>query len=151
MALQKEDYNEEGEEAHPRAVQHPTRGTNESWKRKVGAVGPVGLMIESILRTGSKISDDFVIHQPREQDVDILNVPFQYLTDLINCIGQRARTIADRSMKRTKLALIEIDVEATKRDTKLTEEDEAYLTTAMRTSPRLTIPRTCSATIAVNR
>ena len=106
-------------QSYPKAVQHPTRGTNEGWKKKVGAVGPIGLMIESILRTGSKISDDFIIHQPKEQNIDILNVPFQFLTDLINGIGQRARTIADRRTKRTKLALMEIDVEATKRDKKL--------------------------------
>ena len=49
---------------YPHPIQHPTRGTNDTWKKQVGATGPIGLIIQSVLRTGAKASKDFVICKP---------------------------------------------------------------------------------------
>ena len=35
-------------------------------------MGPIELVIESILKPGAKVSDDFVIYQANEQHVDVL-------------------------------------------------------------------------------
>ena len=64
-----------------------------------------------------------------EQDVSVTEVPFQYLKDLVGGLGRRARTEADRGLKYSKIALKEIDYDATKRSKKLTKEEEGFLIT----------------------
>ena len=103
-------------------MQHPSRGTSDSWKKQVDAKGPIGLLIQSVLRAGAKITNDFTIRKPMEQDISIPEVPFQYLKDLVGGIGRRARTEADRGLKYSKLALTEIDHDATKRSNQLSRE-----------------------------
>ena len=56
-------------------------------------------------------------------------MPFQYLKELVTEIGRRARTEAGRSLKYSKLALKEIDYEASKRSGKLTSEEDGILKT----------------------
>ena len=105
-----EDTPSEGtENAHKysKPLQHPSRGTNDTWKRQVDAKGPIGLMIQSVLRAGAEISKDFVICKPKEQDVNIPKVPYQYIKGLVGRFGRRARTEADRGLKYPKLALEE--------------------------------------------
>ena len=95
--------------------QHPSRGTGDTWKRQVDAKGPIGLLIQSMLRTVAKLTKDFTICKDMEQDVSITEVPFQYLKDLVGGLGRRARTETDRGLKYSKIALREIDYDATKR------------------------------------
>ena len=97
------------------ALQHPSSGINDSWTKQVKAKWPIGLLIQSALRTGSKLAKDFTICKPKEQGVNLPCVPFQYLKELVTEIGRRARTEAGRSLKYAKLALKEIDYEASKR------------------------------------
>ena len=127
-----EDKDGEGSrDAHTycKPIQHPSSGTNDTWKKQVCAKGPIGLLIQSVLRTGAKITKDFIICKPKEQDINIPKVPFQYIKDLVGGAGRRARTEADRSLKYSKTALKEIDYDITKRSTKLSKEDEGFLLT----------------------
>ena len=64
-------------------LQHPSSGTNDTWKKPVGAKGPVGLLIRSVFRTGAKSPKDFTICKPKEQGVSLPSVPFQYLKELV--------------------------------------------------------------------
>ena len=75
------------------------------------------------------MTKDFIICKPKEQQVSLINVPFQYLKDLVLGIGRRARTESGRGPKYSKLALKEIDCDATKRSEKLSEEEEGILKT----------------------
>ena len=95
----------------------------------MGVKGPLGLLAQSLLRVGAKLSRDFTICEPKEQGVSLPNVHFQYRKDLVTGIGRRARTEADRSMKYSKHALTEIDCDATIRSDKLSSEDEGFLKT----------------------
>ena len=110
-------------------MQHPSSGINDSWKKQVKAQGPIGLLIQSVLRTGSKLVKDFTICKPKEQGVSLSCVPFQYLKELVIEIGRRARTEAGRSLKCAKLALKGIDYKPSKRSAKLTSEEEGILKT----------------------
>ena len=111
------------------ALQHPSNGLNDSWKKQVKAKGPIGLLIQSVLRTGAKLTKDFTICKTKEQGVSLTSVPFQYLKELVTDVGRRAKTEAGRSLKYAKLALKEIDNDATKRSGKLTSEEDGILKT----------------------
>ena len=119
----------EKEKEYEVPMQHPSSGTNDSWKKQIKAKGPIGLLIQSIFRTGAKVTKDFIICKPKEQAVSIPSVPFQYLKELVTGIGRRARTEAGRGMKYSKIALKEIDCDATKRSGKLSSEEEGILKT----------------------
>ena len=93
------------------------------------AKGPIGLLTQSVLRTGAKLTKDFTICKPKEQEVSLTGVPFQYLKELVTELGRRARTEAGRSLKYAKLALKEIDYVASKRSGKLTSEEDGILKT----------------------
>ena len=111
------------------ALQHPSSGLNDSWKKQVKAKGPIGLLIQSVLRTGAKLTKDFTICKPIEQEVSLTGVRFQYLKELVTELGRGARTEAGRSLKYAKLALKEIDYVASKRSGKLTSEEDGILKT----------------------
>ena len=66
---------------------------------------------------------------PKEQRISLPEVPYQYIKDLVGAMGRRARTHADRSTKYYKLALKEIDYDATRRAKDLCNEDEGFLKT----------------------
>jgi hypothetical protein len=87
------------------------------------------LLVESVVRCGKKIDEDFCLIQTKEQDVNLLKVPFQYLGPLASEMAQRGRTKSDWSTKPTKFALREIDTDASKRDPKLEKEELGILLT----------------------
>ena len=80
-------------------------------------------------RAGGKLTANFVICQANEANLDIANIPYQYLKQLVGDLGRRSRTSTERGTKPTKLGLPEIDVGATKRCSKLTAEDVGHLKT----------------------
>ena len=110
-------------------MKHPASGTNDAWKKQIGAKGPIGFLIQSVFRAGAKLSKDFDICKPKEQRISLPDVPYQYIKDLVGAMGRRARTQADRSTKYSKLALKEIDYDATRRAKDLCKEDEGFLKT----------------------
>ena len=108
---------------------HQSSDTSDTWKHQMKAKGPIGFLLQSIFRAGAKMTKDFIICKPKEQTVSLINVPFQYLKDLVIGIGRRAMTQAGRGANHFKLALKEIDCDATKRSEKLSEEEEGILKT----------------------
>ena len=80
-------------------MQHPFSCLNDSWEKQVNAKGPVGLLIQSVLRTGAKLTKDFTICKPKEQEVSLTGVPCQYLKELVTELGRRASAEAGRSLK----------------------------------------------------
>ena len=56
----------EGEQNYPDAVAHPSRHHSSRWKAGMPAKGPVGLLIQSIMRAGMQVSDQLVVWQKKE-------------------------------------------------------------------------------------
>ena len=81
------------------------------------------------MRTGAKLTKDFTICKPKEQEISLTSVLFQYLKELGTDVGRRARTEAGCSLKCAKLVLKGIDNDASKRSGKLTSEEDGILTT----------------------
>ena len=63
-------------------------------EKQVKAKGPIGLLIQSVLRIGATLTKDFTICKPKEQEISLTSVPFQYLEELVTDVGRRARTEA---------------------------------------------------------
>ena len=74
----------EDTEDYPYPQQHPSRGTNDGWKQQIKAHGPIGLLIGSAIRCGAKINHLFIMLQPKEQDIDLINIPCQFLGNMIS-------------------------------------------------------------------
>jgi hypothetical protein len=84
------------------------------------------------MRCGATIDDNFCIRQRNEQQVDIVNVPYQYLGCLVSEVAQRARTLASwysRLNHPTHAGLREIDKLGSKRASSLSKEDSGMLQT----------------------
>ncbi len=71
-------------DCYPDVQPHPSKGGSDAWKKDVQSYGPVGLLIQSVMRCGATIDDNFCIRQRHEQQVDIVNVPYQYLGMLVS-------------------------------------------------------------------
>ena len=93
---------------------HPTKGRPDETIQIVQAIGPTGYFIAALVRLGMMIDSDFKIWQRHEPPIDLLHVPYHWIKPLISEAANRARTRADWSMKDIKVALREIDVDATK-------------------------------------
>ena len=68
---------------YPDSVPHPSKASSVEWKRAIPAKGPIGLLVQSIRRTGLKIDNHSVVWQCKEQPVDLVHVPYQYLAKLV--------------------------------------------------------------------
>ena len=60
-------------------MKHPASGTNDAWKKQIGAKGPIGFLIQSVFRAGATLSRDFDICKPKEQRISLPDVPYQYI------------------------------------------------------------------------
>ena len=68
----------EGPVSYPPPQPHPsTKGHSEDWDKELDAVGPVGLLIESILWCGMVIDKNLNVWQKQEEPVNILYTPYQ--------------------------------------------------------------------------
>lgn len=109
---------------------HPSKASSAGWKKAIPAKEPVGLLIQSVRRTGLTIDKQNLVWQCKEQPVDLAHVPYQYLAKLVVQIGVRARNAAAKNTKAFKMALKEVDAVATRAASrKLSMEDKALLQT----------------------
>lgn len=96
----------------------------------MSAKGPVWLFIQSVLRAGMQVSDNLVLWQRKEQPLDLLQTPYQYLGKLVMQSVVRSRTAASCGTGYFKVALKEIYMVVTSKAFKgLPDEDVAMLRT----------------------
>ena len=95
------------------------------------AMGPIGLLIESIIWHGLKIDQHFCLWQDHEEPVSLLDTPYQSLQPQLSQMAARARTDAAYSNRKLwNAGLREIDAQATKISKHLNAEDTGYVRTA---------------------
>ena len=83
-----QDYPDE--QPHPSTAEH-----DPNWDDDIGAMGPIGLLIESTLWHGMKIDSKFNLWQKNEQPISIMETPYQSLKPLITKAAARARNRAE--------------------------------------------------------
>ena len=66
----------------PEPAQHPARRQSATWKQVVRARGPVGLLVQEVVRIGGRPDMDLQIHMEREQTLSIVHTPYQYFARL---------------------------------------------------------------------
>ena len=94
----RDEEQEEGEhdETYPDEQPHPsTNEHDENWDDDICSVGPIGLLIESVLWNGMQIDADLRIWQRNEQPISILEAPYQNLKTLVLKASGRDRNRAE--------------------------------------------------------
>ena len=115
-------------EDYPEPVPHPSRKPSGSWRQCISPKGPVGLFIQSVLRSGMQVSEDLVLWQHKEQPLDLLQTPYQYLGKLVMQSAVRSRSAASCGTRHFKVAVKEVDMGVTTRASKgLPDEDARSL------------------------
>ena len=72
------------EETFPTEQPHPsTKEYEDGWSDQIMPLGPIGLLIESIVWHGMKIDGSLRLWQHKEEPLDILKAPYQSLKPLI--------------------------------------------------------------------
>ena len=130
-------HREEGGEARP--VRYPlpqahttTKKFDNNWDDDIKAVGPIGLLIESLVWNGLVIDQHFFIWQRDEEPIDIKTYPYQHLKTQAHMMVARSRTRAEwLAGKGSRPRTIEIDREASQPSDKLTDEEKGIVATAM--------------------
>ena len=117
-------------DTYPTPQPHPN--TNEhakDWDTEIEPVGPVGLLIESIVWNGLAIDKDFTVWQKGEEPISILKFPYQSLKKQLHMQAVRARTIAEwgRDTSTRMVGLREIDRQASLINPKLSEEEKGIV------------------------
>lgn len=127
----RDEEQEEGEHAETYPDEQPHPSTNEhveNWDDGICSVGPIGLLIESVLWNGMQIDAELRIWQRNEQPISILEVPYQNLKTLVLKASGRARNRAEWhrgvSSKRGR-APLEIDNDISRIAPTLHEEGKA--------------------------
>ena len=84
---------------------HPSRGDRRPWIDRTDAKGPNGLLIQSLNCIGAELTEKLKIVTEREQEVDVINVPFQALEPEITmrAINARARRTAQAGIGRAEV------------------------------------------------
>ena len=97
-------------------------------------LGPIGLLIESIVWHGMKIDGSLRLWQHKEEPLDILKVPYQNLKPLVLGAAARARNRAEwrrgASTKRAR-SPIEIDNDISQVAGALDEEEKGIIRIVM--------------------
>jgi len=117
------------EQPHPSTKEH-----DDGWGDDLDALGPVGLLIESILWNGMAIDGDLKIWQKGEPPIDLINAPYQSLKILLMNAAVRARTRAEWNRNTDNLVsreIREIDRELSQVDKDLSEEEKSMIRTAL--------------------
>ena len=104
----------------------------KNWRPNVAIYGPVGLLINSIHCAAATLqldSSGFQIHQYMEVPIDILKLPWQHLSIIVEEFAMRAR---DRATARQRTALanheFEIDHELLQQSlARLPQQDQAWM------------------------
>ena len=118
---------------YPCEQPHPsTKDHDSNWRAQIKPMGPVGLLIESIIWNGLVIDGEMRIWQSEEEPIDLIAYPFQRLKAALNATAARARTRAEWLRPNTKgIRVREIDRAATQVDPKMSDEDKGMVRTTM--------------------
>ena len=116
------------DEIFPNEQPHPsTKEHEEGWSDQITPLGPIGLLIESIVWHGMKIDENLRLWQHKEEPVDVIKVPYQNLKPLVLGAAARARNHAEwrrgASTKRAR-SPIEIDNDISQVAGALDEEEK---------------------------
>ena len=77
----------------PAAQPHPTtKDFDPSWNDSIKPLGPIGLIIDSLVSNGLVIDEHMRIWQQGEEPIDIMSMPYQKLKVMTNAMAARART-----------------------------------------------------------
>ena len=72
------------DEASPNEQPHPsTNEHDDDWDDDITSLGPIGLLVESVVWHGMRIDDDLRRWQRKEEPIIMLKVPYQHLKPLI--------------------------------------------------------------------
>ena len=123
----------EENQVYPEPAAHPTKLKPAKWKTVIEAKGPVGLLTQAALRTGSQLDANFRLWQRKEEPIDILQVPYQHLSTLLLQATMRARTKAARSTKSINQNVGENDLPATCAINSKTNNEQKTLLNVLRT------------------
>lgn len=122
---------EENQE-YPEPLSHPTKFKSGKWKLVLGAKGPVGLLIQAAMRCGAQIDEEFRLWQRKEVPLDLLNVPYQHLSQSLLEAVARARTKAAKGTKTINAILSEIDAYVTNASLKVLDEEQKALVNVLK-------------------
>ena len=117
------------EQPHPSTREHDT-----NWDKEILPLGPIGLLVESLIWHGMAIDKDFKIWQKGEEPIDIFNTTYQSLKPLVLHAAGRARSRAEWNRSgSSKLARgpIEIDSELSQVSKKLNNEEQGIVRTVL--------------------
>ena len=95
--------------------------------------GPIGYLLESVHLQGAAMDKNFVVQQWNQPAIEILNVPYQHLANLIRQMCTRNRTRCEEGCRKETVELHEIDRAATKAETKKMDEQETATLNILRT------------------
>ena len=119
--------------SYPNEQPHPSSNEYDvDWNKEVDPVGPIGLLIESVVWHGMKIDDDLKIWQKNEEPLDVMAIPYQDLQPLILKAAGRARNRGEwtrgTSSKRSRMPL-EIDNDVSRVASNLDDEAKGIIRT----------------------
>jgi len=115
----------------PSPAIHPSSGQAGAFETNVDAKGPIGLLLQSIIRIGASIDNELNITQWKEQGISIIHTPYQFLPTLITAAAKRGSQRAAAGLKAFTRGMREIDYKTTKAATKgLTSEGISYVDVA---------------------
>lgn len=117
----------------PSEQPHPsTNDYNTDWNHEIDPIGPVGLLIESIVWHDTKIDDDLQIWQKNEEPLSIMKAPYQNVQPLILKLAGRSRNRGEwsrgASCKRSRVPL-EIDNDVSRSAQRFDDETKGILRT----------------------
>ena len=117
--------------AYPAGQPHPTTKEHEKdWNEEIDPQGPICLLIEALTWNGMKLDKRLRIWQAQEEPIDIMQVPYQSLKDLVSKAAARARSNAEWSRDTTERTMArEIDREASQISKALNEEEKGIVRT----------------------
>jgi hypothetical protein len=128
---------EEGQTKDDYPVEQPHPSTREyeaGWDKPILPLGPIGLLVESLIWHGMAIDDDFKIWQSNEEPIDMFNMTYQSLKPMVLLAAGRARTKSEWNRTgSTNMARgpIEIDNEISQVNKKLSEEEQGIIRTVL--------------------
>ena len=115
----------------PSPVIHPSSGHAVAFEPDVQARGPIGLLMQSLIRIGAAIDNELNLTQWKEQGISLIHTPFQFLPTLVTVAAKRGSQRAAAGLKDFNRGLREIDYSVTKAGTnRLIQEDQTFINIA---------------------
>ena len=89
------------------------------------ALGPIGLLLQSIHEIGEVFDTKFNLHRYGEPAVRILDGPFNHMKPMLGDLFARARTAEAQGKRKLNVHISEIDAVATRGNPKLHDEEDS--------------------------